>query len=146
MFYENEGSLGHLMFFDFIAIFPFPHHQMQESHAHDLVDFLSRMAPNLRHLRVQLAPTSGNNILDDAKALGTCQRSDLWNEFGRAVAHLMQRLQEGRLKRLTNFTLLDYKNRWLRDVISDVTRHYADTDEWRRKWRYEGGGCYIKVE
>ncbi|KAL2046415.1 hypothetical protein N7G274_001862 [Stereocaulon virgatum] len=146
MFHEIEGSLGHLLIFDFIAIFPFPHHQMHESYAHDLVYFLSSIAPFLRHLRVQLAPTTGNNILDDAKALGTCQRSDLWNEFEGAVAHLMQRLKGGRLKRLTNFTLLDYENPWRRDMINDVIHHYADSDEWRNKWRYEGGGCYVKVE
>ena len=102
------------------------------------------MARNLKHLRIQLAPSSDNGILDDTEALGTCQRSDLWLEFENAYALLMLCLDVGFLKRLTGFTILDYKNPGLRDVIDRVVGGYVFTGE--REWRHEGDGRWSKIE
>ncbi|KAK3170270.1 hypothetical protein OEA41_009657 [Lepraria neglecta] len=134
----------HITSFDFIAVFPFPHSDMCQSHTRKLTRFLTYMARNLKHLRIQLAPSSDNGILDDTEALGTCQRSDLWTEFENAYALLMRRLDVGGLKCLTGFTILDYKNPGLRDVIDRVVGGYVFTGE--REWRHEGDGRWNKIE
>lgn len=97
---------------------------------------------SLRRLRTQLAPGVNNRIMDDSKALGKCQREDLWSEFESAYQTLSSAIRQGQLQgpfgQLNEFVALDYATLGLREMIDRSVGleprewHFDDQGSWRR--------------
>ncbi len=109
------GSFEYLKSFDYIAVFPINHIQ-------ELCLLLNRMK-NLKCLRVQLAPTPDNNVLDDPAALGKCQPKDVWQEFEACYASLADNILESWFTAthfIEEFVSSDYVNPSLREILDRV--------------------------
>ena len=128
-----ENSLHHITSLDIIAVFP--------TNLWWFGKGITSM-PNLRSLRMQLAPTPANNVLDDPSSLGKCQPKDLWMEFENLYDSLIGSLVNGdtRLRSIEHFTILDYANAALRETIDDVVGNLLD--EWERD---PGGGSWTRI-
>lgn len=103
----TKESLESLTSVDYISVFPIALDGM-------FCGCMSRMK-NLKYLRVQLAPTSSNNVLDNPAALGKCQHGDLWQELQSCywvLAHSLPRITS-----VEEFHSLDYVNPNLRELI-----------------------------
>ena len=121
--------------FDYIAVFPTDHFER----------FCSNLTfmKNLKHLRVQLAPTSGNDILDNQSALGKSQPKDLWQELGSSyasIARTVRLLCDRGDTAVETFTSLDYVNPGLCELIDRTAgrklRHWKSDPRggrWTRK-------------
>ena len=131
----TSGSFKYLTSFDYVAVFPINHIQ-------ELCMCLNRMK-NLKCLRVQLAPTPDNNILDDRAALGKCQPGDLWQEFEACYASLADNILESWFTAtnfIEEFVSLDYVNPSLREIIDRVVGQklmpwgsHSNDGRWSRK-------------
>ena len=128
-------TLPYLTSIDYIAIFPFT-----TRHMHQFCRFLQAAAPNLRHLRTRFSPTSGNVILDDKEAMGTCERTDLWSELEVCYSSLAKRIRLGELVSLENLTVLDYDNPELRGSI-----YRAIAMEICADWACKGNGRWVAL-
>ena len=98
--------------FDYIAVFPIDHFKQ----------FCVNMSfmTNLKCLRVQLAPTSGNDILDNPSALGKSQPKDLWQELEscyKTIARTVRVLCDRGEMSIETFCSLDYVNPGLCELI-----------------------------
>ncbi|KAL9125169.1 MAG: hypothetical protein Q9175_008125, partial [Cornicularia normoerica] len=108
----TEGSLENLASLDYIAVFPIEH----------LKYFCMYMIlmKNLKCLRVQLAPTSSNEILDNPSALGKSQPQDLWQElescYNTLALYIWTHCDEGPMS-IEEFVSLDYVIPSLRELI-----------------------------
>ena len=102
-----DGSFESLTSLDFIAVFPI-------DHIIYFCQFLLLMR-NLKCLRLQIAPSPSNNVLDDRTALGKCQPGDLWQEFESCYTTLATFLRLERV--VSEFVSLDYFNPSLRESI-----------------------------
>ena len=136
--YLSEGlcpSFDNLTSFDYIAVFPIDH----------FGQFCSNMASmkNLKCLRVQLAPTSGNDILDNQSALGKSQPQDLWQELGSSYASIARTVRvlcdRGDFS-IETFSILDYVHPGLCELIDRTAgrklRHWKSDPRggrWTRK-------------
>lgn len=124
--------LPYLTSLDYVAVFPFSVRHMQQ-----FCHFLMVAAPNLQYLRTRLSPTRENGVLDDKKAMGTCERTDLWRELELNYASLTNFLMQGYLDSLSYFTVLEYDNPELRDAIHRVCDMGAN-------WAHVGNGEWVK--
>ena len=103
---------GNITSFDYIAVFPIDHFRQ----------FCNNMAcmENLKCLRVQLAPTSSNDILDNQSALGKSQPKDLWQELGSSYATIARTVRvlcdRGDFS-IETFSILDYVHPGLCELI-----------------------------
>ena len=98
--------------FDYIAVFPIDHFKQ----------FCVNMSfmTNLKCLRVQLAPTSSNDILDNPSALGKSQPKDLWQELEscyKTIARTVRVLCDRGEMSIETFCSLDYINPGLCELI-----------------------------
>lgn len=136
--YLSEGlcnPFDTLTSFDYIAVFPIDH----------FGQFCCNMAfmRNLKCLRVQLAPTSGNDILDNQSALGKSQPKDLWQELGSSyatIARTIRVLCDRGDYSIETFSILDYVHPGLRELIDRTAgrklRHWKSDPRggrWTRK-------------
>lgn len=120
--------------FDLIGVFPF-------GHTASTCAFLFSMK-SLRRLRTQLAPGVNNRIMDDPKALGKCQREDLWSEFEWTYQALSGTISQGQLQgqfgQFEEFVALDYAILGLREMIDRCVGfesgywEFDDQGSWRR--------------
>ena len=98
--------------FDYVAVFPIDHFQ----HFCVTLTFMK----NLKCLRVQLAPTSSNDILDNPSALGKSQPKDLWQELESCYTTLARTVRvlcdKGEIS-IETFSSLDYVNPGLCELI-----------------------------
>ena len=121
--------------FDYIAVFPIDHFQQ--------FCFNISYMKNLRCLRVQLAPTSGNDILDNQSALGKSQPKDLWQELEscyKTIARAVRVLCDQGDMSIETFSSLDYVNPGLCELIDRTAgrklRHWKSDPRggrWTRK-------------
>ncbi|KAL9128847.1 MAG: hypothetical protein Q9175_007443, partial [Cornicularia normoerica] len=108
----TEGPFDNLASLDYIAVFPIEH----------VTHFCMymRMLKNLKCLRVQLAPTSSNDILDNPSALGKSQPRDLWQElescYDTLALYIWTNCDEGAMS-IEEFSSLDYVTPSLRELI-----------------------------
>ena len=121
--------------FDYIAVFPIDHFKQ----------FCVNMTfmKNLKCLRVQLAPTSSNDILDNPSALGNSQPKDLWQELEscyKTVARTVRVLCDRGEMSVEIFSSLDYVNPNLCELIDRTAgrklRHWKSDPRggrWTRK-------------
>ena len=98
--------------FDYIAVFPIDHFK----------EFCINMIfmKSLKCLRVQLAPTSSNDILDNQSALGKSQPKDLWQELEscyKTIARTVRVLCDRGEMSIETFCSLDYVNPGLCELI-----------------------------
>ena len=126
-------ALPYLTSLDYVAVFPF-----SARHIHQFCNFLTAAAPNLQRLRTRLSPTRGNGVLDDKEEMGTCQRTALWSELEVCYGNLADWLRQGFLDSIIHFTVLDYDNPGLRDVIDRVCDMGAN-------WAHGGNGEWVKL-
>ncbi|MCJ1278737.1 hypothetical protein MMC21_006554 [Puttea exsequens] len=125
-------SLTHVTSFDFIAVFP-------STYGRSITTECLREMVNLQILRVQCAPTSNNNVLDDQTRLGTCQRSDLWAEFERNYCVFFNFLRKIAPISLVLFSSLDYGISELRSIIRSTGDTLADG------WQHDGEGNWTRA-
>ena len=117
---DDHGHLGsslidpfdNITSFDYIAVFPVDHFGR-------FCSYMSFMT-NLKCLRVRLAPTSDNDILDNQSALGKSQPKDLWQELGSSYATIARTIRswcdQGEMS-IETFCSLDYVNPGLCELI-----------------------------
>ena len=124
-----QGLFENLTSLDYIAIFPIDH----------MTQFCLGMKSmkKLKCLRVQLAPTPSNDVLDNPAALGNCQPADLWQEFEAcysSLAHFASSdwlIESTSMKELVS---LDYVNPTLRELLDRVVgQHLVD-------WEFDSNG------
>ena len=119
--HSMKHSFEHLVSLDYVAIFPVNHMEL-------FCVWIDRMK-SLKSLRVQLAPTSSNDVLDDPSALGKCQPGDLWQEFEDCYNHLSLQISttwHTQATSLEEFISLDYVVPSLRELLDRVVgRHLA---------------------
>ena len=128
----RKGSLENITSVDYISVFPIEH----LAHFCLCIDAMK----NLKCLRVQLAPTSNNHVLDNPAALGKCQTGDLWQEFEGCYNTLAQHLEK-RLRWIQEFVSLDYANSSLHEPIDrSAGQHLLD-------WEFDPqGGRWTRSE
>lgn len=111
-----EGGFANLTSLDYIALFPVE--EMMEQFC-----LCTRYMRKLKCLRVQLAPTPSNNVLDNPIAVGKSQPGDLWQELEECYITLSKsfwiRLGTGPMS-LEDFTSHDYVNPSLRELLDRV--------------------------
>ena len=124
-----EGSFENLTSIDYIAIFPIDH----------IMRFCLCMniMKNLKRLRIQLAPTASNHVLDNPAELWKCQPGDLWQEFEscyKTLAKYIRNSWKSRATSIEEFVSLDYVNPSLHELIDrNVGRYLA-------KWESDVSG------
>ena len=119
----------HLTSFDIIAVLPIYHMPAT-------CYFLNSMK-QLRHLRIQLAPSLSNNVLGDPSALGKGKQEDFWIEFGASYRYLLNSINMENLK-LNELDILDFANYALRAIIERCV------DDRLKGWLHDGDGHWTK--
>lgn len=109
----TESGFANLTSFDYIA--PFALDDMMEK----FCKCMGHMK-KLKCLRLQLAPTPSNNVLDNPTAMGKSHPGDLWQEFEECYdtfgEYIWERIRIGQMS-LEEFTCLDYVNPSLRQLL-----------------------------
>ena len=125
-------SIDRLTTLTLIAVFPISHNEIQE--------FLTYL-PNLQHLRVRLAPSASNQILDQPRTLGTCQRSDLWTELQSFYSWLINQLMVMNIwtLNLEKLSILDYPTTGFRETINGDWMDQSLVD-----WHHDGQGHWVR--
>ena len=117
-----------LLSLDYIAVFPCRRNAFPS---------LMNCFPNLRHLKLQFHPTLSNAILDNAPALGTVERSDLWSELRKSYFTLFGgATSPNHLKNVNQISIMDYSTAGVAEIIQDITQSLRLNSP----WQYEGDG------
>ena len=132
----TEGGFANLTSLDYVALFPLD--DMMEQFCMCL-DYMKK----LKCLRVQLAPTPSNDVLDNPTAVGKCQPGDLWQEFEDCYNTLAEYIWErwslpGPMS-LEEFTSLDYVNPRLRELLDGRLRLITGANEYFKRDPTNGG-------
>ncbi|KAM0794810.1 hypothetical protein BDR22DRAFT_939939 [Usnea florida] len=109
---SSDDLFDNITSFDYIAVFPIDHFDVFCSN----ITFMT----NLKCLRVQFAPTSGNDILDNPSELGKSQPKDLWQELEscyNTIARKVRVLCDRGEMSIETFSSLDYVNPVLCELI-----------------------------
>ena len=126
-----KNILPRIVSLDYIAVFPIDRRVLPYG--------LFPCLKSLKHLRIRLAPTKSNNVLDNPKILGRCSRSDLWIEL-RSAYVTFTGVWIDWARSLEDVTFLDYSNATVREIIDSNTTNCK-----RANWRPTGEGRWTKA-